>query len=62
MRILFAEDDRDLNRAVKTLLERSGYQVDPVFNGADAASYAAAEAASDSLRAYRASISAFFCA
>lgn len=44
MRILFAEDDRDLNRAVKTLLERSGYQVDPVFNGADAASYAAAEA------------------
>ena len=43
MRILFAEDDRDLNRAVKTLLERSGYQVDSVLNGAEAADYAAVE-------------------
>lgn len=43
MRILFAEDDRDLNRGVKTLLERSGYQVDAVFNGEDAVEYAAAE-------------------
>ncbi len=40
MRILFAEDDHDLNRAVKTLLERSGYQVDAVFDGQDAAEYA----------------------
>lgn len=43
MRILFAEDDRDLSHAVKTLLERSGYQVDAVFNGADAVAYAEAE-------------------
>ena len=44
MRILFAEDDRDLNTAVKTLLTRSGYQVDAVFNGEEALDYARAEA------------------
>lgn len=43
MRLLFAEDDRDLSAAVKTLLERSGYMVDAVFNGADAVDYATAE-------------------
>ena len=43
MKLLFAEDDRDLNRAVKTLLEKSGYQVDAVFNGQDAVDYAEAE-------------------
>ena len=43
MRILFAEDDRDLNTAVKTLLMRSGYQVDAVFDGAEALEYARAE-------------------
>ena len=43
MRILFAEDDRDLNDAVKTLLTRSGYQVDAVYDGRDALSYAQAE-------------------
>ena len=35
MRILLAEDDRDLARAVCTLLERSGYAVDAVDNGED---------------------------
>ena len=40
MRILFAEDERDLNSAVKTLLTRSGYQVDAVFDGEDALSCA----------------------
>ena len=40
MKILFAEDDRDLSRAVKTLLERSGFTVDAVDNGADALDYA----------------------
>lgn len=40
MRILFAEDDRDLSRAVKVLLERSGYSVDAVGNGADALDFA----------------------
>ena len=44
MRILFAEDDRDLNQAVKTLLERSEYQVDTVYNGLDAVDYAETEA------------------
>ena len=44
MRILFAEDDRDLNTAVKTLLTRSGYQVDAVFDGEEAFDFATAEA------------------
>ena len=44
MRILFAEDDRDLNRAVCALLTRSGYQVDAVFDGEEALDYARAEA------------------
>ena len=43
MRILFAEDDHDLNAAVKALLIRSGYQVDAVFDGEDALTYARAE-------------------
>ncbi|SFS03317.1 response regulator transcription factor [Anaeromicropila populeti] len=40
MKLLFAEDDRDISRAVVTLLERSNYAVDPVFNGLDALDYA----------------------
>ena len=40
MRLLFAEDDRDLSRAVKALLEHSGYAVDTVYNGRDAVDYA----------------------
>lgn len=44
MRLLFAEDDRDLSAAVKALLERSGYLVDAVYDGAEAVSYAEAEA------------------
>ena len=44
MKILFAEDDRDLSAAVKTLLERSGYLVDAVYNGAEAVEYALQEA------------------
>lgn len=43
MKILFAEDDRDLSTAVKTLLERTGYMVDTVHDGADALAYAEAE-------------------
>ena len=39
MRLLFAEDDRDISKAVKTLLERSGYSVDVVYNGQDAIDY-----------------------
>ncbi len=40
MKLLFAEDDPDLSAVVKTLLERAGYTVDAVDNGADAVDYA----------------------
>ena len=40
MRLLFAEDDRSLCRAEKTILEHAGYSVDIVHNGADALDYA----------------------
>lgn len=40
MRLLFAEDDPDLRRAVRTLLEKNGYGVDDVSNGEDALEYA----------------------
>ena len=43
MKILLAEDDRDLNLAVKTLLTRSGYQVDAVYDGEEALDYVRAE-------------------
>lgn len=39
MRLLLAEDERDLSRALCTILEHSGYTVDAVYNGADALSY-----------------------
>ena len=39
MRLLFAEDDRDIAKAVQTLLTRSGYSVDVVHNGQDAIDY-----------------------
>ena len=44
MRILLAEDDRDLNNALKTLLARSGYEVDAVFDGEEALAFAREEA------------------
>ena len=40
MRLLFAEDDRDLARAVKVLLEHAGYSVDAVHDGREALDYA----------------------
>ncbi len=40
VKLLFAEDDRDLSRAVRTLLERSGYSVDVTDNGSDAVDFA----------------------
>ncbi len=49
MRILFAEDDRDLNNAVKTLLTRSGYQVGAVCDGEEALDYIRADAAYDGM-------------
>lgn len=39
MRLLLAEDERELSRALTTVLERSGYGVDAVFDGQDALDY-----------------------
>ena len=36
MRILFADDDRELCRAAQTLLEHEGYNVETAYNDADA--------------------------
>ena len=36
MQILFADDDRELCRAARTLLEHEGYAVETVYNGSDA--------------------------
>ncbi len=36
MKLLLAEDTRDLNRAVTAVLEHQGYTVDPVYNGGEA--------------------------
>ena len=41
MKLLFAEDDRDLSRAVSALLKHAGYTVDAVYTGPDALDYAA---------------------
>ena len=40
MKLLFAEDDKDISKAVTTLLERNSYTVEPVYNGVDALDYA----------------------
>ena len=39
MRILFAEDERSLSRAVTALLEKNNYSVDPVYDGEEAMTY-----------------------
>lgn len=41
MRILVAEDEKDLNRLMVQALERAGYSVDACYDGADALDYAA---------------------
>lgn len=41
MRILLAEDERSLSRAVAALLERSNYAVDAVYDGVEALEYLA---------------------
>ena len=40
MKLLFAEDDPDLSRAVSVLLEHAGFSVDTVCSGSDALAYA----------------------
>lgn len=44
MKILFAEDTKDLNRAVTVLLTHSGYEVDSVFDGEEALAHLATTA------------------
>ena len=39
MRLLIAEDEQEIGRVLKTILERSRYSVDWVDNGADALDY-----------------------
>ena len=39
MRILLAEDERSLSRAVAALLEKNNYSVDAVYDGEDALAY-----------------------
>lgn len=43
MRILLAEDERSLSRAVIALLEKNNYSADAVYNGRDALEYLSAE-------------------
>jgi DNA-binding response OmpR family regulator len=40
MRILLAEDERELSNALTAILKHSNYSVDTVYNGADALEYA----------------------
>ena len=39
MRLLFAEDERSLSKAVMTILERNNYSVDAVYDGEEALAY-----------------------
>ncbi|WP_313528639.1 response regulator transcription factor [Anaerotignum sp.] len=43
MRILLAEDEKELSDALVTILQRSGFSVDAVYNGADALDYLEAD-------------------
>lgn len=43
MRLLFAEDERELSNAIVTILKHNHYCVDPVYNGNDALEYGLTE-------------------
>ena len=43
MRLLFAEDEKSLSRAICAILKKNNYSVDAVYNGADALDYLATE-------------------
>lgn len=43
MRLLIAEDDRDISKALVMILEKNNYSVDSVFNGKEAYEYAASD-------------------
>lgn len=39
MRLLLAEDERSLSKAIVTILRKNNYEVDPVYDGQDAIDY-----------------------
>ena len=43
MKLLFAEDEKSLSRAIKMILEKTNYVVDAVYDGAEALDYLAAD-------------------
>ena len=43
MRILLAEDEKELSNALVAILKHNNYSVDPVYDGADALSFALSE-------------------
>lgn len=43
MKLLLAEDERELSRALAAIFDHNGYSVDAVYNGVDAFDYAMAE-------------------
>ena len=43
MRLLIAEDERELAKALKTIFEKHNYSVDTVFDGQAALDYALTE-------------------
>ena len=43
MRLLLADDERELSRALEAVLKHNNYSVDVVNNGADAMDYALSE-------------------
>ena len=43
MRLLIAEDDRDISKALVMILEKNNYSVDSVFNGKEAYAYAVSD-------------------
>jgi two-component system response regulator ArlR len=43
MRILLAEDEKELSNALVAILKHNNYSVDPVYNGADALDYGLSE-------------------
>ena len=43
MRLLLAEDEKDLSKALCAILKHNNYSVDPVYNGEDAYDYGMSE-------------------
>ena len=39
MRLLLAEDEKELSKALTAILKHNGYSVDAVYNGKDALDY-----------------------